>query len=161
MIKKILGHPLLILAARLFVGIVFVFFAIGKIEDPAGFARSIANYNIMPDFSINIMALILPWIELLCGLCFIAGIWLRASGILTATMLIVFITAILIAMSNGLSIDCGCSTSNAQAVGWKKVFEDTLWLAATVLIILFPSEKFTIINLKEQFCLQNTQSKTS
>jgi uncharacterized membrane protein YphA (DoxX/SURF4 family) len=109
--------PLLVLVARLVVGIIFVFFAIGKIEDPAGFAASIANYKIMPAFSINLMALVLPWIELLCGLGLVAGIWLRSSGIIAGALLVIFIAAVLIAVLNGLSIDCGCSTSNAEEVG--------------------------------------------
>src|SRR5205807_2982556 len=68
----------------------------------------IFNYRIVPAPVINIMALTMPWLELLCGLALIIGVWRRAALMLIGAMLIVFITAIGINVGRGNAIDCGC-----------------------------------------------------
>jgi uncharacterized membrane protein YphA (DoxX/SURF4 family) len=50
----------------------------------------------------------MPWLELLCGVALILGIWPRAARNLIALMLIVFIVAISINLFRGNAIDCGC-----------------------------------------------------
>jgi putative oxidoreductase len=102
-------------AARLAIAGVFLYAALPKIADPAGFAKSIFNYQLMPDAVINPMALFLPWLELVCGLALLGAPLLRRGALfLNAGMLVVFILAISSAMLRGLNIDCGCfSTSGA------------------------------------------------
>ena len=86
----------------------FVVAAVPKIIDPPSFAHMIFNYRIVPAPVINIMALTMPWLELLCGLALIIGVWRRAALMLIGAMLIVFITAIGINLGRGNAIDCGC-----------------------------------------------------
>ena len=57
----------LTLAARLFIGGLFIYASIYKIGDPANFAVSIRNYMIVPPSWSNILALTLPWIEIGAG----------------------------------------------------------------------------------------------
>jgi putative oxidoreductase len=147
MFSKILNNPLLSLAARLIVGIVFLFFAIGKITDPENFAKSIANYGIMPDFTINLMALTLPWVELICGVFLIAGIRLKSSSLISGGLLIIFIAAVIVAMVKGLNIDCGCSTEAAIKIGWPKILENTGLLIASIYLFFFPVRKLTFEQL--------------
>lgn len=147
MLGKILNNHLLSLAARLIVGIVFLFFAIGKIAEPEGFAKSIANYGIMPNFTINFMALTLPWIELICGVFLIVGIRLKSSSLICGFLMLIFIFAVSIAMIEGLNIDCGCSTEAAIKVGWPKILENTGLLIACIYIFFFPHSKLSFENI--------------
>jgi putative oxidoreductase len=147
MFRKILNNPILSLAARLILGIVFLFFAVGKITDPESFAKSIANYGIMPNFTINLMALTLPWMELLCGVFLIAGIRLRSSSLICGGLLIIFIIAVVVAMVEGLNINCGCSSEAAIKVGWPKILENTGLLIASIYIFFFPVKKITFEQL--------------
>ena len=55
------------LVFRLILGMTFMAASFYKIIDPASFAKSIWFYHMVPGSMINIMALILPWLELLCG----------------------------------------------------------------------------------------------
>ncbi len=147
--KKILDNPYLTLVVRVVLGAIFVFWSIGKIADPGEFAREILNYRILPDFIVNIFALILPWLELICGIMLIAGIKIRANAAVIGFMLVVFIIAISSAMIRGFSINCGCSTANPEEVGWPKLFEDFGMLVAAVWLIIFPNntlsfEKFLV-----------------
>ena len=44
-----------------------------KIEDPQGFAVIIGNYQLVPGPLVNPLAVLLPWIEVLCGVMLIIG----------------------------------------------------------------------------------------
>jgi putative oxidoreductase len=107
----------LVLAARLIIGVLFVYASVHKVLDPASFALSIRNYMIVPPGWSNLIALTLPWIELAAGLFLIVGIQTRASALLTTGMLGVFLAALIYAYSIGLDIDCGCFTSAASSGG--------------------------------------------
>ena len=139
-------NRVLIPLARFVLGGVFLFYSIGKIADPAAFAREIGNYHILPLYAINLLAIVLPWVELVCGALLIAGTKLRASSVVVGAMLVVFIVAIFSAMSRGLNINCGCSTVNVEMVGWKKIGEDALWLMLAVYIFFFPNRSLSFVD---------------
>ena len=142
--KKILSHPLLSLIIRLIIGGIFIFFAIGKIADSTLFAKEISNYRIMPEFSLSIMSLSLPWIELICGLFLMSGIRLRSSAMICGVLTIIFIIAIGSAMFRGLDINCGCFSEVKVYVGWPKIIEDSFILIGLIQIYFFPRQRFTL-----------------
>lgn len=138
--QTILFHPVIILAARLVLGSVFVIAGVEKIVNPNAFAKAINNYQMLPYNTLNLVALILPWLEVLSGVFLIFGVRLRASSALVAAMLVVFLIAIGTAMARGLSIECGCySQGGGEKVGWKKVFEDVALLVLAIQIFVAAS----------------------
>lgn len=156
MLKKILYNDYINLIFRIIPGFIFIYAGIGKIADPALFAKEIMNYNMLPLSIINIMALTLPWIELICGILLIAGVLIRANSIIISGLLIVFIIAVGSAMSRGLDINCGCfSSMHADTVGWKKIFENLGQLFCTTFLFFVPNGKFTLENL---ILLDNTKT---
>ena len=123
--KTFLTHPLVVIIVRSFLGVVFIIAAVEKIAMPETFAIAIEAYKLMPTQIVNISALIVPWIELLCGIFLIAGAFSRASAALLSVLLVVFIVALISALLRELKIDCGCfGPAHATPVGWGKVFED-------------------------------------
>lgn len=103
-----LAHPWLTVRVQIALGVLFVAAALPKIVDPPSFAQMIYNYRLVPGSLIHLLALVLPWLELLCGLALILGIWRRTAAYLVGTMLVVFIVAIGINLVRGNAIDCGC-----------------------------------------------------
>jgi putative oxidoreductase len=103
-----LTHPWLTIRVQIALGIFFVVASLPKLGDPPSFAHMIYNYRIVPGAFINLMALTMPWIELLCGLALILGIWKDAARSIIAAMLLVFIVAISINLMRNNAIDCGC-----------------------------------------------------
>lgn len=106
--KKYLTHPWLTIRVQLALGAIFVAAALPKITDPPSFAHMIYNYRLLPTGLINISALVMPWVELLCGLALILGVWRKAALSIIGTMLVVFIIAISINLARENAIDCGC-----------------------------------------------------
>jgi uncharacterized membrane protein YphA (DoxX/SURF4 family) len=114
-------------ACRLIVGGVFICVGIVKIIDPVTFAKDIGNYQLMPHITINLLAITMPWIEVVAGLLLVCGVWMRPSALVIGVLLLIFIAAIGQAMARGFNIECGCGTG-AQKVGWKKVGENVVFL---------------------------------
>lgn len=123
-------HRVLILAARLILGGIFVFASIDKILHPAAFADAVYNYQILPDSLINLTAVFLPWLELILGACLIAGVWLPGAALIANLLLITFTGALLFNLARGLDIHCGCFTTSTEAGAsnaWY-IFRDFLFL---------------------------------
>src|SRR5438105_3017082 len=107
-LSKALAHPWLTIRVQLALGIFFVAASLPKLVDPPSFAHMIYNYRIIPGALVNLMALTMPWIELLSGLALILGIWKEAARTIIAALLLVFIVAISINLARNNAIDCGC-----------------------------------------------------
>ena len=106
--KEALASPWLTVRVQIALGIFFVAAALPKIVDPPSFAHMIYNYRLVPGTFVNLMALVMPWLELLAGLALILGLWTRASAGLVGALLLVFIAAISLNLARGNAIDCGC-----------------------------------------------------
>ena len=118
---------------RVILGGVFVFAGVVKIIDPATFANDIGNYRLLPHEWNNLLAITLPWIEVAAGLLLIVEIWARASTLVIAVMLTVFLAAIGQAVARGLNISCGCfGTVEGRKVGLVALAQDVALLAAAV-----------------------------
>lgn len=126
------------LICRLTVGVVFCVSGADKIAGIDAFSAAIEHYKLVPPSVALLIATILPWAELLCGLGLVSGLWSRGSALLTSLFLAVFIVAVLSAMARNLDISCGCFTHDPQAgrVGWQRVIEDLLLFCAS-LVVLF------------------------
>ncbi len=98
------------LLLRVFTGIVFILASWDKLLDPMSFARVIHNYQIVPSFMVNLVAIILPWMELICGLLLISGLLIKGSVFIIDSLLFIFILALGFNLYRGLDISCGCFT---------------------------------------------------
>ncbi len=145
--QKILENPLFNLIIRLILGLIFFFAAVGKIAEPEAFAKEIVNYNLINFELSNLIALTLPWIELIVAIFLITGLRIKASSTIAALMLIVFIFAVGSAMARNLDINCGCFGRTIQKVGWGKIFENTILLFISIYLFLVPVRKLTFENI--------------
>ncbi len=115
----------LLLASRVVLGGVFVVAAIPKIADAEGFATAVEAYEMVPMAAVNILAIIIPWTELICGLFLISGVYVRPGAAILGLLLVLFVVAISTAVLRGLNINCGCfGETGGTTVGWGKVLED-------------------------------------
>jgi putative oxidoreductase len=106
------------------------------VPDLATFAQDVTNYHVPPRSLTNLVAITLPWIELLAGGLLVCGIWKRASAFVITALMVVFLVAIGWALAHGYDIRCGCfGTVDARKVGVTALLEDgallgiAVWLA--------------------------------
>ena len=132
-------RPLFLWLARIAVAAVFLGACLAKIRDPEAFALAVNRYRILPGEFVNLVAIVLPWIELTAGLAVLAApARLRAAGaLLLAGMLTVFTIAISLNLLRGIEASCGCFSTRADAAvsdGWNLVRNGALiWLGLAVL----------------------------
>jgi uncharacterized membrane protein YphA (DoxX/SURF4 family) len=103
-----LASPWLTVRVQIALGVFFVAAALPKVVDPPAFAHMVYNYRLVPGAFVNLMALAMPWLELLAGLALILGIWTRTSAATVGALLLVFTVAISVNLARGNAIDCGC-----------------------------------------------------
>ncbi len=116
---------LLLRVCQVAIGLLFLASALAKIGDTGALATQVHNFRLVPLWSENLLGMILPWIELLCGLALVLGVRPRAGAWVALASLVVFTVAVGIAMARGLNFECGCfGTMSGTRVGWTKLAEN-------------------------------------
>ncbi len=130
---------------RLALGGIFIYASLDKIAHPREFALIIANYAILPDWLVTLPALVLPWLELVAGLCLVAGLWTRSSALLLSLLLLLFMAALGFNALRGIDLSCGCFSTSAadKEKAWILVLRDLLILIPGLLIVFFHRGKKT------------------
>ncbi|HUI07627.1 MAG TPA: MauE/DoxX family redox-associated membrane protein [Verrucomicrobiae bacterium] len=124
------------LLLRLALGGAFIIAGALKFLQPATFAADIGNYRLLPHEAINLLAITLPWIEVVAGVLLALGVWRRASAGVIAVMLMVFLIAIGQALARGLDVRCGCfGTVEARRVSVLALGQDTALLAVAAWLV--------------------------
>lgn len=124
------------MAMLLRLGLALMFAAAGapKIIDPQSFVRAIEGFQLVPALLIPWVALILPWLEILLAAALLCQLWLTATLILTNTVLLLFLGAVLSALWRGLDISCGCfgPSGSAPAQMWLTLGRDLVFILASL-----------------------------
>ncbi len=120
---------------RVALGGIFLAAAWDKIVDPLAFAKIIRNYQIVPDMLVGGVAQVLPWIEVVVGMCLITGLFARGAGFSATLMMAVFLSAMAWAWHKGISTQCGCFTTKADdAISVRTFIRDGSILALALLV---------------------------
>jgi uncharacterized membrane protein YphA (DoxX/SURF4 family) len=100
--------PLVSLGARLVLAAVFAASGWPKLTDPEGTLRSVRAFRLVPEAFVPAFGYALPAVELAVALLLLAGLVTRATALVVAGLLVMFVAGIAAAWARGLSIDCGC-----------------------------------------------------
>lgn len=148
MIKKIITHPYTALFCRLVLGIVFIYASVDKILHPEAFARSVQNYRILPVESINLFAIILPWVEVVCGVLLLLGLFTGGTILLMTLLILVFLIALSSVVIRGIDISCGCFSSNGgERITFLYVLRDLILFALAFQALLYDRRVLSLDNL--------------
>ena len=134
---RLFTHPLAALAFRLYLGGLFVYASLYKINYTAEFAETIASYQLVPYWGVNLMAVILPWIEMISGILLIIGIRTRTVSAVIGFLLILFTLGIIYNLALGSEIPCGCFQSLDDPISGWTVLRDLVWLAMAAHVFFF------------------------
>ncbi|MGE0492719.1 MAG: MauE/DoxX family redox-associated membrane protein [Vulcanimicrobiota bacterium] len=107
--------PTAITAVRAVLGGLFVASGWEKVHYPFLFAKALADYRILPARSVTLVAVTLPWLEILVGLCLLTGFLIRSAAVLEVVLSSGFAFAVGSAVVRGKVVPCGCFVS----LGWE------------------------------------------
>jgi len=136
-IKAMLTHPYLALVLRLYIAGLFIYAGMVKINYTAEFAETIASYRMVPYWGVNVMAITMPWIELISGILLICGIRVRSAIVVTGTLLVMFTVGVAVNLIWKAPIDCGCFHTLGDTISWKTLVRDLIWIAMAVHVFFY------------------------
>jgi uncharacterized membrane protein YphA (DoxX/SURF4 family) len=94
---------------RWLLAVLLVWAALGKIANLQEFHANVAAYRLpLPAAMIRLAVMVVPWLELLCGVLLVAGTMRRAALLCTVGLCAIFVLATGQAWARGLEISCGC-----------------------------------------------------
>src|SRR5437899_5050673 len=118
---------------RFTLGVVFIYMGLRKVMHPIEFLKLVKQYELItaPPW-LNLIAGILPWFEVCCGLLLVLGVAVRGVSLNLLLMLVPFTIVILrralhMSQAAGLpftsvKFDCGCG--GGEVVIWQKLLEN-------------------------------------
>jgi uncharacterized membrane protein YphA (DoxX/SURF4 family) len=107
-------RSLVLLAARLLVGGIFLLASVPKIQSPGAFADAIRAFHLLPAAAVLPFAYVMPWLELLVAVYLISGFMSRLGALGSIILLSTFVVALLDSLATGnTSHACGCFGSAA------------------------------------------------
>lgn len=161
-LKRVVSWPPLVSCLRVALGMVFIAASLSKIQDPEGFAENIANYRMVPFPFVHVMAIILPWLEIIAGSLLVLGIWIRANAALTVGLLLAFVFAISQALYRDLDISCGCfdSTPSAHKMTRWTLYWDLIWIGWAILVFSYDRGAHSIPSLVSRKLARRSDNET-
>ena len=144
--KRLIASPLLAVIFRWILGLIFIYASIHKIADPFEFSEAIYNYRILQEVLINPLAIWLPWLELLAGLCLIIGIYINGGALIISFLSLSFAIALGSALFRGLDISCGCfySSGTKRIADWVTIAQDLGLLIMGIQVLFFDKAKYAL-----------------
>ena len=127
----------ILIACRVVLGALFIWAAVTKLPDMAGFAQDVANYRVVPAALVPFVASAVVGIELLAGLALVAGVMTQPAATVIAGLLAVFTVFLTQALLRGIDLRCGCFGGDEPA-SWWTVARDLAMLAAAVALARAP-----------------------
>ena len=138
-IGRLLTHRRTVLLGQIVIGLVFLAAGLAKVGDASSFALQIRHYRLVPFGLENLLAVTLPWIELLAALAILLRLHPRAGSAVGAGFMVLYVVVVAVAVARGLDIECGCfGTADAGRVGVAKLLENAGLLAVSVLGCMKP-----------------------
>lgn len=120
---------------RLILAFLFILAAIEKLKNPFAFALTIDAYQIFPSFFINIATTLIPWFELFIGFGLLFNFKIKANLYLYFVLMIAFTILVVVAITKGLDIECGCFGESSSKVGFSKILENLLIILGNIILI--------------------------
>ena len=132
---------------RICLGLMFIYASLDKIAHPEEFAKQIGYYKALPFGLENVLAIVLPWTELIVGICLIAGLLVDGATLLSIIMMRVFILAISQAMLRGIDITCGCFkvSADSEKLGLDTIIRDIIFLVMSYIVLNRQERKFEFL----------------
>lgn len=142
-IKEIFHSLTVLFFLRVIIGVVFIVASVNKIIEPEYFKAIITEYKILPDIFVPLFTVILPWIELLCGMMLILNIHTQSNALIILGILCMFTIGVSINLYQGIIHDCGCfDLFGKEDISLIVIIRDLIFILLTFPILLYSKNNF-------------------
>ena len=118
-------------------GLIWIYAGVRKVMDPFLFLLDVRSFQMLVDPWAAWLALCLPWLEIMAGLCLIIRRFYMAALLVLNGLLVAFLIAIISAMMRGLDISCGCFGKSENATNYAELItRDILLLVWGSMLVL-------------------------
>ncbi len=119
---------------------------------------AVRAYDVLPRAGVDVVAAVLPFVEIALGLLLLLGIGTRLVAVVSGVLLLTFMAGVTQAWARGLSIDCGCfGGGGAVAPGatayLQEIVRDTGFLALAAWLVVRPR---TLLSLDARLTVGRT-----
>ncbi len=135
--KRLAAHPYVALVLRLYIAGLFIYAGMNKINYTAEFAETIASYRMAPYWAVNFLAVVMPWIELVCGILLVCGVRVRSAIVVAGALLVMFTAGILVNLTRDSPISCGCFHTMGDVISWKTLVRDLAWVGMATHVFFY------------------------
>ncbi len=116
---------------RVGLGCMFLASALLKIRQPYDFLSTVYSYELVGPKLGTVVAMVMPWLEMLVGICLLGGVFVSGALLTCAGMGAMFTFVLASALYRGLDISCGCFTSSVGG----RISYITLIRAIVILVV--------------------------
>ncbi|MGI6125261.1 MAG: MauE/DoxX family redox-associated membrane protein [Acetivibrionales bacterium] len=116
---------------RLVLGCIFLAGALPKIRQPYDFLDDVYRYELVGPKVGMLVAMALPWTELLVGICLLGSVFVGGALLVSAGLGAIFTLAVSWALFQGLDIGCGCFGASSHKIN--------SWTLMRAILVLFLS----------------------
>ncbi len=143
-VGAIIDNQYIVLICRLVLAAIFLVSSYGKLVDIERYSvDAVYNFGILPVEPVNLarfFGLIMPFIELLCGLGLLGGVLTRISALGVSLMSLAFFISKAVVLSQGRSIECGCFGAVVDTLASVTIYMDIPMLLLG-LVIMFSNAR--------------------
>jgi uncharacterized membrane protein YphA (DoxX/SURF4 family) len=142
------GSPWVSLAARLGLGVMWLFYSVPKLTTFDVDEADVRRFQILPGSMISTFAHTQPFLELALGILIIVGLGTRLVAVLSGLLLLVYIGGIISLGARGIHISCGCGGSGGMVSAGQTrytldVLRDIGYLIPAAWLVWRPKSKFS------------------
>jgi len=143
------AQPWLSLVVRLAMAGILIAAAIPKLQDIPQSIRAVRAYQLLPEAVVPLVGTMLPFVELALAALLLVGAFTRTASIVWLVMMAGFLTGVIWAWSQGLSIDCGCFGGGGEveegATSYPvHVLERLGFIALGTYLAIWPRSRFSV-----------------
>jgi len=135
--------------ARLVLAGVWLVSGVLKAVDPLQTRVAVDAYEVLSAGGVEVVAALLPWVEIALGLLLLVGLGVRATAALSGLLMLAFMTGVAQAWARGLAIDCGCfggggAVDPGETAYVTELLRDAGLLALAVWLTWRPRSRFAL-----------------
>ncbi len=130
------------LLLRVGIGVIFLLAGLGKLLNGAEFVDVVVSLKVLPFGMIYLVGEVLPWLELVLGVCFLLGLYPVIVSAISLPLISAFIALNIFNLQQGLASSCTSCFGNMLVISSRDAFIIDVFLLLAALRLLTVGRHF-------------------